>query len=293
MYRGIDVSDHQGVIQWDKVKMTGVQFAILRSVRGSGKTDYQFSNNAFGCRDAGIPFDIYKYSYADTMAKARKEAEEVVKLLKQQEIVCTVWWDVEDDSLRELGRDMLTTLIHVAQTVIEAAQLPFGIYCNQDWYRNVLEAEEFDCPFWIARYPSDKHLTLIEVPEGNYRPKVAHELFGWQYSSKGRVLGIKGNVDLNLIYAEIEKTNSATSTMRQEQSQPLGSRTKYPEPTYTLYRGRLRQSSLYVRWLQQALGIKEDGIFGKNTERELRKYQFNHKLRVDGKCGQKTVASLK
>ena len=73
--RGIDVSDNQKVIDWGKVKAAGVAFAVLRSVRGSGKTDYQFHNNLAGVRAQGIPFDVYKYSYGTTPEKQKTEAE--------------------------------------------------------------------------------------------------------------------------------------------------------------------------------------------------------------------------
>ena len=60
MWKGIDVSDNQGVIDWGKVAVAGVQFAILRSVRRSGKADYQFASNLEGCRQHGIPVAVYK-----------------------------------------------------------------------------------------------------------------------------------------------------------------------------------------------------------------------------------------
>ncbi|MEG2232041.1 MAG: GH25 family lysozyme [Lachnospiraceae bacterium] len=287
MYKGIDVSDNQGTINWDQVKEDGIKFAILRSVRGSGKTDYQFKNNVTGCRAVDMPFDIYKYSYADTITKASKEAVDVVKLLKQNDIMCTVWWDMEDSSLRNMGKVALTALINTAKTVIEAGGYQFGIYCNQDWYRNVLDARSFDCPFWVARYPSNDRMSVSEMPAVRYKPSVTQELFGWQYSSKGNVSGIVGNVDMNIIYVDVNDDNSATEPSKPTQGNP------HQEPTYCLYRGRLKQSKEYVKWLQHYLKIKEDGIFGKDTDKELKKYQRSHGLAVDGKCGAKTVGKLK
>ena len=155
--RGIDVSDNQKVIDWGKVKAAGVAFAVLRSVRGSGKTDYQFHNNLAGVRAQGIPFDVYKYSYGTTPEKQKTEAQQVVDLLKSCGVEdCTVWWDMEDKTLRQLGKEKLTALIKVAKVIIEAAGYEFGIYCNVDWYKNVLDPTAFSCRFWVARYPSKK-----------------------------------------------------------------------------------------------------------------------------------------
>ena len=79
---GLDVSDNQGVIDWKKVKDAGVEFAILRSVRRSGKHDYQLANNIKGCIENNIPADFYKYAYALSKQDSRREASEVVLALE-------------------------------------------------------------------------------------------------------------------------------------------------------------------------------------------------------------------
>lgn len=290
MYKGIDVSDNQGVIDWAKVKASGVDFAILRSVRGSGKADYQFAQNVAGCRANGLDFDVYKYSYAKTIISAQKEAQQVVDLLKKHSVTdITVWWDMEDSSLRVLSRQVLTNLINVAKNVIEAAGFSFGIYCNVDWYNNVLDVSNYTVPFWVARYPSNDQMSVSENPNSTRKPTINsnHELFGWQYSSKGRVNGIVGNVDLNIIYSDI--TEEKTSTVITD----VAAGNIYPVPTYTLYRGRLKQSKEYVKWLQVELGFvgnDVDGIFGKDTEKAFVEWQMRHPATYktkypDGKCG--------
>ena len=72
MWKGIDVSDNQGAINWEQIPKD-VDFAILRSVRRSGKTDYHFAVNLEGCRKYGIPVSVYKYTYATTPEAARQE----------------------------------------------------------------------------------------------------------------------------------------------------------------------------------------------------------------------------
>ena len=123
MWKGIDVSDNQGVVDWGQVATAGVQFAILRSVRRSGKADYQFAANQAGCRKHGIPMAVYKYTYATTAAEVREEARQVTELLRASGLTGTmVWWDVEDrDTLQPLGAAKLTALIRTAQAEIQAA----------------------------------------------------------------------------------------------------------------------------------------------------------------------------
>ena len=159
MWKGIDVSDNQGVIDWGKVAAAGVQFAILRSVRRSGKTDYQFAANLEGCRQHGIPVAVYKYTYATTAEQVKEEARQVVELLRSHGLAGTmVWWDVEDqETLRPLGSGKLTELIRIAQAEIEAA---------------------------------------------GYRPSVGRAIWGWQWTSNGRLPGIDGPVDFDTCYQD-------------------------------------------------------------------------------------------
>lgn len=201
-YIGVDVSDNQGVIDWKQAAGDGCQFAILRSVRHSGKTDYQFDSNLRGCRENDIPVAVYKYTYAKTVEEAEKEAQQVVDLLGKHGLVCKVFWDVEDRGyLYKLGKAKLTEVIKAAQRVIEGAGLEFCLYTglyvyNENWF----DFAQFDCPLWIARYPVKGTKTLRDVPADKYIPSVGRGIYGWQFSSEGKVNGISTNVDLNVLY---------------------------------------------------------------------------------------------
>lgn len=142
-------------------------------------------------------------------------------------------------------------------------------------------------------------MQLEDTPNDKYKPQITQELFGWQYSSTGRVDGISTSVDLDLIYEDLEQNEA-----------PKDYSTPYTEPTYTLYRGRLAQKVEYVKWLQWHLikvGVLKshtaegksnlDGSFGKRTEAALVAFQTAHKetystKEPDKKCGKKTRAAL-
>ena len=80
MWKGIDVSDNQGKIDWKKVKAAGCDFAILRSVRRSGKADYQFSANVAGCQENGIPFSMKLDDQSESRAiSAMKAASRIAE----------------------------------------------------------------------------------------------------------------------------------------------------------------------------------------------------------------------
>lgn len=208
MWKGIDVSDNQGVIDWSEVAAANVQFAILRSVRRSGKADCQFAANLAGCRKYNIPVAVYKYTYAVTEAQAQEEARQVVALLQQHSMAAgtMVWWDVEDrDTLQPLGREKLTVLIQAARTVIEASGYRFGIYVGLYVY----SGEWFDfnqfatVPLWVARYYNNYNVMQFDTdPDQNKKPEVNRAIWGWQYTSTGRVPGINGNADLDICYQD-------------------------------------------------------------------------------------------
>lgn len=210
MWKGIDVSDNQGMIDWAKAKAAGVQFAILRSVRGSGKPDNQFAPNLAGCRAQGIPVAVYKYTYATSQQAAMEEAKQVVELLQSYGLQNTmVWWDVEDQATqRPLGKTVLTACIKAAQTVIEAAGYRFGIYTglyvyNERWF----DFDQFaTVPLWVARYYRGYEVIQFgEEPDQDKQPETGRALWGWQYTSTGRVAGINGNVDMDICYQDPEE----------------------------------------------------------------------------------------
>ena len=184
MWKGIDVSDNQGAINWAQIHKN-VDFAILRSVRRSGKADHQFAANLEGCRKRNIPMSVYKYTYAATPEAARQEAQQVVVLLQSYGLTGTmVWWDVEDkDVLRPLGAAKLTECIRAAQEVITAAGYSFGLYVGLYVYN--------ECWFDFA-----------DEPDQSYKPSINRWLTVWQYTSCGEIAGIKGDVDLNISYED-------------------------------------------------------------------------------------------
>ncbi len=203
MYKGIDVSSNQGVIIWAQVKGAGCDFAILRSILKTGKPDEQFAANMAGCREQGIPFDIYKYTYATTPTQALEEAKQVVALLLAYGIKCRIWWDVEDRSaLRGLGSGVLTGLIQTARNYIEGAGFEFGIYTGLYVYQEKwFDFDAFDCPFWIARYYNGYNaMPFGDMPDANAKPDIGRYIAGWQYTNSGRIAGINGNVDLDIRY---------------------------------------------------------------------------------------------
>lgn len=190
MLKGIDVSHHQGDVDWKKVKATGVQFAIIRA--GYGKYAYQedpcFEDNIEGAYNAGIPVGVYWYSYADTAAEARQEAEACLTVIKpyKDKITLPVFFDQEyEPAILSAGNSIRTQCCIAFIKAIEAAGYKAGLYGSQDWLDNKIDDSQIPetATVWVAQYSNKCTYT------GRYTI--------WQYTSSGKVDGISGRVDMN------------------------------------------------------------------------------------------------
>lgn len=292
MKRGIDAAKWQGRIDWDRVRAAGTEFAILKIISQSGKPEEAFERNFAGAQTQELPIGVYNYSYAVTVEKAKADAGKVLEALNGRKLQCRVWLDVEDSIQKELGRQLID-LINAYKAVIEGAAYEFGVYTGLSFYNSYIRpyAEQLECPFWIARYPTSRVMNIGSSPAESKKPLILHRLWGWQFSSNGNVPGIRGSVDLNIMYGETEEGMEESSTKTAD-SNP------YAEPTYNLYRNRTGMCAEYVRWMQYELdrmgcGLEIDGIWGKATEAALRAAQVRLGIAADGICGPETRAQIK
>ena len=195
--QGIDVSEHQGRIDWNAVKASGIDFAILRVGFGApswgGRVDYQFNRNISECERLGIPYGVYIYSYAFDNQQAADEASMVINCLSGHNPRLPVYYDLEDSSIIANGRQTgIASRAQVFCNRISAAGYEPGIYANLNWFNNILTDSVFKSSswdHWIAQYNSQCDYT------GNYS--------FWQYKSNGKVPGINGNVDMNYAYVDV------------------------------------------------------------------------------------------
>lgn len=202
--KGIDVSSYQNKPDWAKVAKSGIKFAILRIHQKTG-VDSSFEYNYKGCKSNGILIGGYKYSYALTPAQAIDEAEDAIATLNGRKLGFPVFYDLEWPNQRELGKQAIENIAVAFLTRMKKSGYKVGIYCNLDWYNNVLSdaLKQYDC--WIARYPTSDNGSAQE----RLRPSVG---VGWQYSSKGKVPGINGSVDMNVFYKDYRDSDQRGET---------------------------------------------------------------------------------
>ena len=192
---GIDVSHHQGKINWDEVK-NQIDFAILHlgwiGNKENHTTDVQFERNYVECKRLGIPVGIYVYCYANNVNAAKSGANWTVKSLMDKSLELPVYIDMEDSSISNLSKDLLTDICISFNSIIEANNMWAGVYADLDWFENHLNKDIIKSKYttWIAHYTS-----------GNDKHKGEYDM--WQNSSNGILNGINGKVDTNYMYRDL------------------------------------------------------------------------------------------
>lgn len=279
--KGIDVSSFQGKPDWSKVSNSGVKFAILRIHQKSG-VDTSFEHNYKGCKSNGILIGGYKYSYALTPAQAIDEAEDVLSVLGGRGLDFPVFYDLEWSQQRSLGKQAIENVAIAFLTRIKKAGYKVGIYCNLDWYNNVLTdaLKKYDC--WIARYPASDNGSVQE----RLRPNVG---VGWQYSSKGKVSGISGNVDMDVFYTDYRTEQKGEVTVAKTKLQKFtelgdyyASNGGYLEKKSNAYLDDFKKNAGYNNYTKFARDVNSWGQPGCQAQPWCAEYQFWKLVKVLG-----------
>ena len=160
--KGIDVSAWQKNINWETAANYGMGFAILRITEAGNVTDKYFEKNYEACQEHNIPTGVYKYSYAMTIPEIESEAQKIISVLAGRKLQFPVWLDLEWNNQRALGAESLHKMTEAFEKIIVKAGYKFGIYCNVDWYENVICSHLKKYEFWVARYPQNDNGTLQE-----------------------------------------------------------------------------------------------------------------------------------
>ena len=308
--KGIDVSEFQGKIDWEKVKNDCIEFAILRCGYGmdfSNQDDVEYERNANECERLGIPYGVYLMSYANTVEKARSEAKHVLRLIEGRKISLGVWHDIEDNGTSgAINKETLTNIINTFCNTIKNAGYKVGVYANLNWLENKIEKtikDNYD--IWVAQYYSKCEY------EGKY--------IMWQHTSSGKVNGISTNVDMNILYKDLpvinnnDNNNSKTNNSEIVKSLQKALNKDYncgldvdgiigPLTTKAVNNNMVRNFTVgeFAKWVQERLIAKGyslnefgvDGRYGNESEKKVKEFQANCGIDVDGIVGINTVNRL-
>lgn len=188
---GIDVSEHNGVIDWSAMKANGIKFAIIRSSWGHFTEDLQFRRNVSECDRVGMPYGVYHYSYVSNSTEMQQEAASFLNVCKSCKPSYPCYIDMEDaDGWKARNGVSDATNIQTCYytcNLLEQAGYYAGIYANLDWFTNHINSSQLDrFDKWVAQWANTN---------------TYQKTYGmWQYTSNGSVAGHNGRLDMNYAY---------------------------------------------------------------------------------------------
>lgn len=235
MFKGIDISSWQKNIDFNRVKNSGIDFAIIRSSFGWFTEDNEFRNHVKGCEAVGLPYGLYHYSYALNLNQAKTEVEGLIRLAKSCNPTYPIILDMEDADgyKKNNGFPSKETLVQICEYFcdqLEKAGFYAMIYASKSWfdtYLNDARLNRFDK--WLA------HWYIAE-------PSMSCGI--WQYTDKGSVDGINGNVDMNYAYKDYP---AIIKGMSQATPQPAPQPAPQPsEGTFSIGQDVIINGALYA-----------------------------------------------
>ena len=280
----VDVSAHNGAIDWTKAYADGVRGAIIRLGYGSDKQRYDdpfFRANVDGATKVGIKVGAYLYSYAKTAEGAKSEAQHAIRVLGpfKSRISLPVFFDSEERGTERIAKSAAKIFCEL----IETNGYKAGVYASDSWFKSYLGGDELrKYVQWVAKWsdPAPKGYSNMQL---------------WQYSAYGTVSGIgRGSVDMDKPYGEILEILSG------KDPNPVGGKImievevlKKTDPTMKGPEVFTVQSILRAKGYKYDRKLIEcDSSYGKITEACVIQFQKDNKLTADGIVGAKTWNKL-
>lgn len=228
----IDISTWQKNVDYSAVKSSGIDGAIIRcgvTLWGAQEmeADGMFEKHYAGFKSVGMPLGAYYYSAADSVEMAKKEANFCISLLKGKQFEYPIYYDIENNERQgKLSKDVLTAIAVTFCEALENAGYWVGVYANTDWFTNKLNHTKLSGLYtiWLADYRSE-----------NANQSLKRDI--WQYTSKGKVNGISGNVDLNECYRDLPAEIKRNGKNGFSAASSGGSTSKPQGRTYTVKSG--------------------------------------------------------
>lgn len=187
--KGIDVSKHNGTINWSLLK-DFIDFAIIRAGYGrlASQKDIKFESNYQGCKDNNIPCGAYWYSYASSVAEIQTEAKVFLEVIKGKQFEYPVYLDIEEQSQASLSSTTINAMIKAFCTILEDNGYFVGVYSYDSFFSKVSSDVQSRYSLWVANT--------------SRTPQTAKAYAIHQHSFKGSISGITGAVDLDNCYVD-------------------------------------------------------------------------------------------
>ncbi len=184
--QGIDVSKHNGAVNWGQVAASGMKFTFIKVGSAKSGVDPQFAANITGAQAAGLKTGVYIYSYAVTPEQAAQEAQLVLQWIEPYTVNYPIVFDIEDKCHKNLSEQQLINIVNAFCTIIDAAGYYPMVYSNKNMFVGKMSIVGWDK--WVAQY--------------NDTCEYDNNVCFWQYTSSGKIGGVSGNVDVNYQYKD-------------------------------------------------------------------------------------------
>lgn len=188
--KGIDISEHNKYVDFNKVKNSGVDFVIIRvgwiGNKNNHTLDKYFNEYYVNAKNAGLKIGFYVYSYCRSIEAVKSGINWTLNQLNGKNFDMPLFLDMEDSSIISIGKEELTKHCEIFGQEIERHGIKAGIYANLNWFNNYLYVNRLiQYKIWLAQYTSNRfHSAKFKVDL-------------WQYTSTGKVDGVYTNVDIN------------------------------------------------------------------------------------------------
>ena len=331
LYKVPDISVYQGDVNFKELKKNGIRGLFIRAGYGKNNIDQKWVKNVQACYNLGLSASPYWFSYALNESMSRNEADYCINAAEKYYKECAIVFDQEYDSINYMRKKGVTPTkqlvndIAVAflKRVVERGHKPI-LYTNRDFIKNWYDMNYINkkvgvkVELWFAYYSNNEP---TEVSNSS--------VIAWQYTSKARIPGISGNVDMNNIYTDIFKSTAANSESPVTQTKNInivefqkatrldgltdkngklletdgkdGPKTQYVRKNINLRAKKVglvyksgSSGNVVIWWqtrLNEILGknLKVDGYYGNETRKATIEFQKKFKLKQDGIAGYNSI----
>lgn len=267
----IDVSYCQTGVDYNKVKKSGIDAVIIRA--GFGKETYQkdseFETHYKNAKKAGLAVGVYWYSYAYSVAEAKQEAKVCLACIKGKTLELPVYYDLEESGQTRLGMSALTNIAIAFCDAIKSGGYRAGVYSNLNWLNNYLDYEKLRNKYsiWLAQWSSS--------------PSKACDI--WQNADNGRINGINGNVDTDVIINNNIIKKSSTG----DEEEMI----KYGEHNTAILAFKKQLITLYNMGIIKTKVDNSNG-FGDGTLKAVKEAQKAGDVTANGAVTEKTINAI-
>lgn len=281
-YKGLDVSQYQGNIDFAKVKAAGYTFVIIKAGYGrlASQKDPYFEKNYTNAKAAGLNVGAYWYSYASDANDAINEANACMEVIKGKTFEYPIYFDLEESSQFAQGKSVCSKMVDNFCSTLLKQKYYAGLYMSRYYLQNYISSDiAKKYPLWVAEYGSKCNY------DGDYGM--------WQYSSTGKVSGISGNVDMDTSYVDYKTIIKNGGYNGLKPDEKVLDKDGYEKGDKTIGVLSMKQGLIIAKTKGLITqGVNNDNVFGDGTEKAVNQLLKKWGYKQNGVAGENFIKKL-